>query len=89
MLKGIVVPNTVCIKNEYFFSFLVAEDHLRVEGVDVEHQRSRKGISFNLFEVSNIYSVSDDCSEVRSFVENDLLSVGEEFGVESEVLDGS
>lgn len=60
MLKSIGVPDTVRIKHEYFFAFLVAEDHLRVESVDVEHEGSGEGFGLNLLKVSNIYSVSDD-----------------------------
>jgi hypothetical protein len=33
--------------------------------------------------------VSDDWAEVRSFVENNLLGVGQEFGMETEELDSS
>ena len=86
MLKGVCIPDTVRIEYKYFFAFLIAEDHLRVECVDVKHKGSREGISLNLLKVFNIYSVSDYWSEVRSFVENNLLSVGQEFSMEAEEL---
>ena len=89
MLKGVSIPDSIHIEHEHFFGFLVAEDHSWVEGVDIEHEGSREGVCLNLLEVSNIYSVSHDWAEEAGFVEDHLLGVGQELGMESEVLDSS
>ena len=89
MLQGVLIPDAVRIEYEHFFAFLVSEDHLGVEGVDIEHERSRQGLGFDLLQVFNIYKVSHHCSEEGGLVEDHLLSVGQEFGMESEVLDSS
>ena len=89
MLQSVLIPDAVRIKYEHFLALLVSEDHLGVEGVDVEHERSREGLSFNLLQVFNIYKVSHHCAKQRGFVEDHLLSVGQEFSMECEVLDSS
>jgi hypothetical protein len=40
VLKGVSIPDAIRIKYEYFLGLLVAEDHLGIESVDVEHERS-------------------------------------------------
>lgn len=87
MLKSLLIPHTISVKYEYFLGLSISEDHLRVEAVDLEEEGAGNDAWVQLLEVLDVDIVPDDLSEESYFMEDDLLSMGEKFGVEGEVFD--
>ena len=75
MRKCLLVPETVGVEDENFYSLHIAENYVLVEHVDSPKKFARNNISINFLEVLNIYGDSSNASEKVSLMEHDLLSV--------------
>ena len=86
MFKGILVPYSLSVENKYLSIWWILENHFWIKVVSVPHQLIINNFSWNFFKVSDVDVMSFYLTEWFSFMENNLLSVWQEFCMPSKML---
>ena len=89
MLKGLLIPKAVLVKDELLACGGISPDEVRIEHVALPHERGLDLVRINLLQVANVDVVALDLAKERRFAEDDLLSVGKQLRVPREVLHGA
>ena len=85
MLEGFFVPYTLLVEDENLLGLHVTEYHLLIEHISGPHQHIGDGFHRDFLKIFNVNEMSLNLAEQESLVENNLLSMRNEFCVPSEV----
>ena len=87
MLKCVLVPNTILIKNEFLVALSAAEHHLIVILVGEPQQRCATLLRIYFLKVCDVNVLSNWFAKHGHLVEHNLLSVGQQLSMETEMSD--
>ena len=85
VVERVLIPDAVLVKDEELVGRCVPEDKVLIEDVAHPHQFILDGVSVNLFEILDVHNKFVVSAEEPTLMENDLLTVGQQFSMPAEV----
>lgn len=86
MVECFFTPDSISVEHEQLFAFHVSENHVLIKFIYCPHELGGNVLMINLLQVLDINIDPSHSTEKGSLVENNLLRVGEELRVISEVV---